>query len=76
MRVLRSRGQKGVGQGTIANDSPEYVMNDARAAERPDDTLLAGYDAMKEQALPQADGLLEVWLTPSDQQVVRNRKIA
>lgn len=61
---------------TIANDSLSYVIDDARAADRREDALLAGYDAMKEHALAQADGLHEVWLGAPAQMSVRQQKIA
>lgn len=47
-----------------------------RLAERREDFLLAGYDAMKEQALAQADGLHEVWLGAPEHQVIHQQKIA
>jgi hypothetical protein len=61
---------------TLANDSLGYVIDDARAADRREDTLLAGYDAMKEHALAQADGLHEVWLGVPARMNVRQEKIA
>jgi hypothetical protein len=75
-RRYASMGQLHLYAETVANDSLAYVTDDADAADRREDRLLAGYDAMREQALAQADGLLEVWLTPSDEQLVRNRQIA
>lgn len=47
-----------------------------RAAGRREDPILAAYDSLKERALAQADGLLEVWLGAPHQQVVRHRKVA
>jgi hypothetical protein len=38
------------------------TTEDERVAARRDDSVLAGYDAIKEQAISQADGLHEVWL--------------
>ena len=60
----------------LANDPLAYSTQDERAAERSEDWILAGYDAMKDRALAQADGLHEVWLGASDRQVVRQQKIA
>jgi hypothetical protein len=60
----------------LENDPLSRSSEEELAADRREDWVLAGYDAMKEQALAQADGLLEVWLTPSDQQVVRTHKVA
>jgi len=47
------------------------ATEEERAAERCHDSVQAGYDAMRKQALAQADGLLEVWLgAPARQQKI------
>lgn len=60
----------------LANDPLSCSSEDERAAERREDWVLAGYDAVKEQALSRADGLHEVWLGAADNQIVRHHKIA
>jgi hypothetical protein len=79
--ILTNRRYASIGQlqlyaETIANDSLAYVTDDARAADRWEDTLLAGYDSMKEHALAPADGLHEIWLGATAQMSVRGQKIA
>jgi hypothetical protein len=59
---------------TLAHDPLASASEAERAADRREDLLLAGYDAMKEQALAQADGLHEVWLGAPDDQLVRVQK--
>jgi hypothetical protein len=61
---------------TLAHDSLACVTEAERAADRREDSVLAGYDALKEHALAQADGLHEVWLGAPDQQLVRQQMIA
>ena len=61
---------------TLENDPFPCETEEERAAERREDSLLAGYDALKEQVLAQADGLLEVWPGAPAQQFVRRQKIA
>jgi hypothetical protein len=58
----------------LAHDPLASASEAERAADRREDSTLAGYDAMKEQALAQADGLHEVWLGAPDEQLVRQRK--
>ncbi|MDQ6626229.1 MAG: hypothetical protein M3Y69_08865 [Verrucomicrobiota bacterium] len=46
----------------LAND-PLALSNEVeRAADRRENSVVAGYDAIKEQALAQGDGLHEIWL--------------
>jgi hypothetical protein len=61
---------------TLDNDPLPYATEEERAADRRVDSVLAGYDTMKEQALARADGLLEIWLGAPAQQLVRQQKIA
>ena len=60
----------------LDNDPLGCSTEGDRAAERREDSTLAGYDAMKDRALLQADGLHEVWLNAADLATVRNHKIA
>ena len=60
----------------LDNDPLACATEEERAADRREDSVLAGYDAMKEQALAQADGLHEVWLGAAGHQLVRQQKIA
>ena len=60
----------------LENDPLSSSSEDERAAERREDWVLAGYDAVKEQALTRADGLHEVWLGACDEKVNRHQKIA
>jgi hypothetical protein len=60
---------------TLANDPLACVTEEERAADRREDSVQAGYDALKEQALAQADGLHEVWLDTPGQQRVRQQKL-
>lgn len=60
----------------LDNDTVVCETEEERAADRREDFVLAGYDALREQALAQADGLHEVWLGAPVQQFVRQRKIA
>jgi len=59
----------------LENDPLSCSTEDERVAERREDWVLAGYDAVKEQALARADGLHEVWLGASGGQVVRRQQI-
>jgi plasmid stability protein len=56
----------------LDNDPLASATEEERAADRREDSVLAGYDALKEQALAHADGLHEVWLDAP----VRQQKIA
>lgn len=58
---------------TLDNDPLASATDEERAADRREDSVLAGYDAMKEQALAQADGLHEVWLGAASQQVAHQQ---
>jgi hypothetical protein len=60
----------------LANDPLACSTEAERAAERNEDWVLAGYDALKGRALAQADGLHEVWLGATAEQVVRQKKTA
>jgi hypothetical protein len=60
----------------LANDPLASSTEQERAADRREDCVLAGYDAMKEQALAQADGLMEVWLGACDEKAQRPQKTA
>ncbi|HYJ04262.1 MAG TPA: hypothetical protein VEX43_03965 [Chthoniobacterales bacterium] len=60
----------------LDNDPLACATEKERAADRREDAVLAGYDALKEQALAHADGLHEVWLGATTQQSVPQRKIA
>jgi hypothetical protein len=59
----------------LAHDPLASASEAERAADRREDSVLAGYDALKEQALAQADGLHEVWLGVPDEQPVRQQKL-
>ena len=59
----------------LDNDPLACVTEEERAADRRDDSVQTGYDAIKEQALAKADGLHEVWLGPPGQQCVRQQKL-
>ncbi|MEN3371185.1 MAG: hypothetical protein V7609_3328 [Verrucomicrobiota bacterium] len=59
----------------LAHDPLASSTEAERAADRRADSVLAGYDAMKEQALAHADGLHEVWLGATDERLVRQQKI-
>ena len=61
---------------TLDHDPVACETEEERATDRREDSVLAGYDALKEQVLAQADGLLEVWIGTSGQQLVRQQKIA
>jgi hypothetical protein len=56
---------------TLDNDPLACATEEELAADRREDSVLAGYDALKEQALAQADGLHEVWLGQAEQQHLR-----
>lgn len=60
----------------LAHDPFACTSAAERIAEQREDVVLAGYEAMKEQALGQADGLHEVWLGASDRQYLPRQKIA
>ena len=60
----------------VAHDSIALVTEAERAADRREDSVLAGYDALKEHALAQADGLHEVWLGAAVHPALDQRKIA
>lgn len=75
-RRYASMGRLQLYAESIANDSLGYVTADANAADRREDRLLAGYDAMKQHALAQADGLHEVWLGPPAEMSARKQKTA
>ena len=55
----------------LANDPFGCPTAAERAADRTDESVVAGYDAIKEQALAQADGLHEIWLSGVASQVAR-----
>src|SRR5207248_9658529 len=59
----------------LDDDPLACVTEEERAADRREDSLQAGYEAMKEQALAQADGLHEVWLGQPGQQHVSQRTL-
>ena len=61
---------------SLDNDPVVCETEDERAMDRRQDSVLAGYDAMREQALARADGLIEVWLGAPAQQFVRQPKVA
>jgi hypothetical protein len=60
---------------TLDNDPLAWVTEEERAADRREDSVVAGYDAIKEQALAQADGLYEVWLGPPGNRPVHQPKL-
>jgi hypothetical protein len=60
----------------LAHDPLACVTETERIAERGRDSILAGYDAMKERALSHADGLHEVWLGAPREAVIRQQKVA
>jgi hypothetical protein len=79
--ILTSRRYASIGglqsyAETLDNDPLSCETEDERAADRREDSALAGYDALKEQVLAQADGLLEVWLGVPAQRLVRQQEIA
>jgi hypothetical protein len=79
--ILTNRRYGSIGSLTcyaevLDNDPLACSTEDERAAERREDSILAGYDALKERALSQADGLHEVWLGAPAESGVRPRKIA
>ena len=52
----------------LANDPLACSTDEERAADRREDRVLAGYDALKARVLAEADGFHEVWLgTPASQ---------
>jgi hypothetical protein len=61
---------------SLVSDPLASSTEQERAAERSEDWVLAGYDAVKEHALAQADGLLEVWLGASGEKQTRQQRIA
>jgi hypothetical protein len=60
----------------LAHDPLACMTEAERIAERGKDSILAGYEAMKERALFQAEGLHEVWLAAALETVVRRQKVA
>ena len=79
--ILTNRRYASIGElhayaETVAHDPLACSTDEERAADRRDDWVLAGYDALKAHALAQADGLHEVWLGPPAEQVVRQQRIA
>ena len=79
--ILSNRRYASIGElhaytEVLENDPLSCSSEDERAAERREDWVLAGYDAVKEQALARADGLHEVWLGVTDNQIVRQPRIA
>jgi hypothetical protein len=79
--ILTSRRYAFIGElhayAEILADNPLACSTDEeRAAERRDDWLLAGYDALKTHALAQADGLHEVWLGAAHTEVARQSKVS
>jgi hypothetical protein len=71
--ILTSRRYSSIGElhayaETLAYDPLACSTDEERAADRRDDWVLAGYDALKTHALAQADGLHEVWLGAAAQQ--------
>jgi hypothetical protein len=79
--ILTSRRYASIGElhayaEVLANDQLVFSTEEERAAERREDWVLAGYDAMKERALAHADGLHEVWLGAPQHQAVRQPKVA
>jgi hypothetical protein len=79
--ILTNRRYASIGMLTcyaevLHNDPFGCLTEDDRAAERRGDWILDGYDAMKERALSQADGLHEVWLSESDAAQPPQQKLA
>jgi hypothetical protein len=60
----------------FAHDPLACKTAEQRVADQREDSLLARYEAMKEQALAQADGLHEVWLSSRNHQLVSQKKVA
>jgi hypothetical protein len=52
----------------LAHDPLGCSSDSERAADRREDRVLAGYEALKTHAMAEADGLHEVWLGTSVQQ--------
>lgn len=46
----------------LADDPLASGSDEERAADRRENSVVIGYDAIKEQALAQGDGLHEIWL--------------
>ena len=79
--ILKNRRYGSVGElhayaEMLTNDPLACSTEVERAAERNEDWVLAGYDALKGRALAQADGLHEIWLGATAEQVVRQKKTA
>ena len=79
--ILTNRRYASIGElraftEVLANDPLACSTEGERAAERNEDWVLAGYDALKDRALAQADGLHEIWLSATAEQVVRQKKTA
>ena len=79
--ILKNKRYASIGElhlyaEVLANDPLACSNEEERAAERREDWVLAGYEAVKEQALARADGLHEVWLGAPDNKAVRERKTA
>jgi hypothetical protein len=55
----------------LANDPLASTTAAEQAADRREESILAGYEAIKQQALAQGDGLHEVWLGGISQQIPR-----
>jgi hypothetical protein len=60
----------------LGNDPLSSSTEEEGAAERREDSLLAGYDAVKKRALSHADGLHEVWLYDADCAPVEKHRTA
>ena len=60
----------------LAHDPLGCTTEKERVANCREDSLLARYEAIKEQALAQADGLHEVWLGAPARQAIRESKVA
>jgi hypothetical protein len=79
--ILTSRRYASIGElhayaETLADNPLACSTDEELAAERRDDWLLAGYEALKTHALAQADGLHEVWLGAAHPEVARHSKFA
>lgn len=78
--ILTSRRYASIGRlqsyaEAVENDPVARETEDERAADRQVDTVLAGYDALREQALARADGLHEVWLGAPAELLIRQRAV-
>jgi hypothetical protein len=71
-RILANSHYASVGSLSIYLEEPEddslqALIDAAKLTDAAEDAVVSGYRAIKQQALQQADGLFEAWLSESDQ---------